>query len=66
MRSRARAVEVQGMLAREGRHRSVSIPGLLIAAAAERFSLTVLHYDGDYERIAGQAVEWVVPRGAAD
>ena len=64
-----RAVEVQGMLAREGQHRSVSIPDLLIAATAERFSLTVLHYDGDYERIAactGQAVEWVVPRGTAD
>jgi predicted nucleic acid-binding protein len=57
------------MLAREGQHRSVSIPDLLIAATAERSSLTVLHYHGDYERIAactGQAAEWVVPRGTAD
>jgi predicted nucleic acid-binding protein len=64
-----RAVEVQGLLAHRARHRSVSIPDLLIAATAERYGLTVLHYDGDYERIAaitGQAVEWVVSPGAAD
>jgi predicted nucleic acid-binding protein len=64
-----RAVEVQGLLAHRAQHRSVSIPDLLIAATAERYGLTVLHYDGDYERIAaitGQAVEWIVSPGAAD
>ena len=64
-----RAVEVQGLLAQRGQHRSVSIPDLLVAATAERFSLTVLHYDRDYERIAeitGQRTEWVVPAGSAD
>ena len=64
-----RAVEVQGLLAQRGQHRSVSIPDLLIAATADRYGLTVLHYDGDYERIAaitGQPVEWIVPRGTAD
>jgi predicted nucleic acid-binding protein len=64
-----RAVDVQGMLARTAQHRSVSIADLLIAATAERNRLTVLHYDGDYDRIAeltGQPVEWIVPRGAAD
>jgi predicted nucleic acid-binding protein len=64
-----RAVEVQGLLAQNGQHRSVSIPDLLIAATAERFSMTVLHYDGDYDRIAeitGQPVEWIVARGTAD
>jgi predicted nucleic acid-binding protein len=64
-----RAVEVQGMLAQRVQHRSVSIPDLLIAATAERYGLTVLHYDGDYERIAvitGQAAEWVVSAGTAD
>ncbi|HUA42814.1 MAG TPA: PIN domain nuclease [Streptosporangiaceae bacterium] len=64
-----RAVEVQGLLAQRGQHRSVSIPDLLVAATAERYGLTVLHYDGDYERIAaltGQAVEWVVSPGTAD
>jgi predicted nucleic acid-binding protein len=64
-----RAVQVQGLLARTAQHRSVSIADLLIAAIAERNQLTVLHYDGDYDRIAGitgQAVEWIVPRGTAD
>jgi predicted nucleic acid-binding protein len=63
-----RAVEVQGLLAQRAQHRSVSIPDLLIAATAERYALTVLHYDGDYDRIAtvtGQATEWVVPPGTA-
>jgi predicted nucleic acid-binding protein len=64
-----RAIEVQGLLAHRAQHRSVSIPDLLVAATAERFSLTVLHYDGDYDRITeitGQPAEWVVPRGLAD
>lgn len=64
-----RAIEIQGLLAQRAQHRSVSIPDLLIAATAERHALTVLHYDGDYERIAeitGQPAEWIVPRGAAD
>jgi predicted nucleic acid-binding protein len=64
-----RAVEVQGLLAQQAQHRSVSIPDLLVAATAERYGLTVLHYDGDYDRIAtvtGQASEWVVPAGTAD
>jgi predicted nucleic acid-binding protein len=64
-----RAVEVQGMLAERAQHRSVSIPDLLIAATAERYGLIVLHYDGDYDRIAaltGQSAEWIVARGTAD
>jgi predicted nucleic acid-binding protein len=64
-----RAVEVQGLLAGRAQHRAVSIPDLLVAAIAERFSLTVLHYDRDYERIAeitGQPTEWIVPAGTAD
>ena len=64
-----RAVEVQGLFAERAQHRAVSIPDLLVAAIAERFSLTVLHYDRDYERIAeitGQPTEWIVPAGTAD
>jgi len=64
-----RAIEVQGLLARLSQHRSVSIPDLLIAATAERHALTILHYDGDYERIGAltdQPTEWIVPRGTAD
>ena len=64
-----RAIDVQGLLAQRSQHRSVSIPDLIVAATAERYSLTVLHYDGDYDRVAavtGQPTEWVVPAGTAD
>lgn len=60
-----RAFEVQGLLADRDQHR-LSIPDLIIAAAAEASDLTVLHYDTDFERIAevsGQPHDWVVPRG---
>lgn len=61
-----RAIEVQGELARTGRHR-VPIADLLIAGAAESTSLTLLHYDSDFDTIisvTGQRAEWVVPRGS--
>jgi predicted nucleic acid-binding protein len=61
-----RAIDVQGELAKSGRHR-LPIPDLLIAAAAEIAKLTVLHYDGDYDiisEVTGQPVEWVVPKGS--
>jgi hypothetical protein len=47
--------------------RSVKHPDLLIAAAAERAGLTLVHYDAAYEAIAeitGQAVRWAAPRGS--
>lgn len=63
-----RARQVQRLLAaRHQRGRKVS--DLLIAAAAEARDLGVLHYDADFDRIAGvtgQACEWVVPAGSAD
>lgn len=64
-----RALEVQGRLAKRSQHRGVSLPDLIIAACAEGAGLTVLHYDGDYERIAevtGQPAQWVVPRGSVN
>jgi len=64
-----RAVEVQGLLADLGQHRGANVPDLVIAAAAERAELTVLHYDADFDLIStvtGQAMEWVVPRGSVD
>jgi predicted nucleic acid-binding protein len=64
-----RAVEVQGLLADKAQHRAASIPDLVVAAAAERAELTVLHYDADFDLIAtvtGQPTEWVVPRGSVD
>lgn len=64
-----RALAVQGALADRSLHRAVKISDLVIAAAAERAGLVVLHYDRDFERIAGvtkQPTEWVVPAGTAD
>lgn len=61
-----RALEVQGELAVRGHHR-IPIPDLVIAAAAELAGLAVLHYDADFDRIAGltgQPHEWIVPRGS--
>src|SRR5438445_264352 len=62
-----RAEEVIARLAKKGQHRVVSLPDLLIAAAAERARLVVRHYDSDYDVIAAvtrQPVEWVAPRGS--
>jgi predicted nucleic acid-binding protein len=64
-----RAREVQAALVRRGQHRGVSIPDLLVAAVAEAEQLSVLHYDADFELIAGitgQPTDWVVPRGTID
>jgi predicted nucleic acid-binding protein len=55
-----RAVEVQTLLADQGKHRAPAVPDLLIAAAAELAGFTVLHLDKDFELIAattGQPVE---------
>lgn len=63
-----RAKQVQRMLA-ERHQRGRKVPDLLIAAAAESRSLTVLHYDADFDLIAavtGQSCEWVVPAGSVD
>jgi hypothetical protein len=45
-------------------HARGRLPGLLIAAVAERERVAVLHYDGDYEliaQVAGHPLQWVVP-----
>lgn len=47
-----RAFEVQMLLADHGHHRAPSIPDLLIAATAEKTSLTVLALDKDFDLIA--------------
>jgi predicted nucleic acid-binding protein len=65
----ARAREVQSVLVERGQHRAVGVPDLLIAAAAESEGLTVLHYDSDFDLIAGvtgQRTEWIVPRETID
>jgi predicted nucleic acid-binding protein len=66
-RAEQRAREVQAELVRKGQHRSAGVADLLLAATAEIESLTLLHYDADFDVIAavsGQPTEWVVPRGS--
>lgn len=61
-----RALAVQATLWQRGQVRAVGFPCLLIAAVAERESVTILHYDNDYDLIAavtGQPAQWIVPRG---
>lgn len=61
-----RALDVQATLWRTGRVRAVGFPDLLVAAVAERERVTLLHYDSDYDLIAGvtgQPMQWVVQRG---
>ena len=64
-----RALEVQRLLAHRGglHHRSVKLPDLVIAAAAEMADAVVWHYDKDYERISevtGQPNQWIARRGS--
>ena len=64
-----RALQVTGLLATAGLHRGARPVDLVIAAAAEASGLTVLHYDGDYDRIAevtNQPTEWVARAGTLD
>jgi predicted nucleic acid-binding protein len=63
-----RALDIQRALAVNGL-RGRKLPDLLVAAAAERNNLCVLHYDVDFEIISGLTGlqhEWVVPRGTVD
>ena len=63
-----RAQQVQRKLAADGL-RGRKVPDLLIAAVAEAASLTVLHYDADFDHITavtGQPTQWIVERGSID
>jgi predicted nucleic acid-binding protein len=62
-----RALQVQGALAEAGRWRGVGMADLVISAVAERFRVTVLHYDGDFDNVTavtGQPTQWIVPAGS--
>lgn len=57
--------ETMSALAVRGHHR-LSPPAILIAAIALAHDAVVLHYDSDFERIAGATGlrhEWIVPTG---
>lgn len=64
-----RALDICQALAEKGGslHRAPSMPDAMIAVAAERAGLTVLHYDKDFDLIAGvtgQPSEWIAPKGS--
>ncbi len=62
------ALMVQRALAAAGQ-RGRKIVDLLVAAAARRLRLTVLHYDRDFDlisEITGQPCEWIAPAGSLD
>ncbi len=62
----ARARTLQLALSDTGDHRRVPPADLLIAAAAEEAGVPLVHYDADYERIAGVSSleeSWLAPRG---
>jgi predicted nucleic acid-binding protein len=64
-----RALATQRELCVKSQHRGVRIPDLVIAAIAQRYDLTLIHYDSDFDRIAEvtqQRTEWVVPRGSVE
>jgi len=61
-----RARELQLRLAAQADHRRVPPADLLLAAAAERARVMLVHYDRDYERIAAVSdleQSWFVPDG---
>jgi predicted nucleic acid-binding protein len=63
----ARALDVQAMLAAKSHHRGVGPNDLLIAACAEVYKATILHYDRDFDiisEVTGQPSLWVVPPGS--
>jgi hypothetical protein len=64
-----RARDVQLRMAARGHHRAAGVIDLLTAAVAEHHGATVLHYDADFENIAGvtgQSHAWIAPRGSLD
>jgi hypothetical protein len=62
--SRARGTQLE--LATNGDHRRVPPADLLLASTAEEAGVALIHYDRDYERIAGVSElrhEWLAPDG---
>lgn len=52
---------------RRGQHRSAGAVDLLVAATAELNTLTLVHYDRDFDQIAkatGQPAVWLAPAGS--
>jgi predicted nucleic acid-binding protein len=66
-RVEAAAERAQELLAARSRHRGPTAVDLLVAAAAEVHSATLLHYDRHFDaiaRVTGQPAEWIARRGS--
>jgi predicted nucleic acid-binding protein len=61
------AESTQALLAERSQHRGPAPIDLLVAATAEAYGVTLLHYDRHFDAIAavtGQPMEWLAPRGS--
>ncbi|MCX5378374.1 PIN domain nuclease [Streptomyces sp. NBC_00091] len=62
-------LDLQEQLSRRGSHRSASGIDLLVAVTAKAHGLTVLHYDRDFDTIAGVTElqsRWLAEPGSID
>jgi len=60
------AADLQAALATRALHRCAGPVDLLVAATAELHTLTLVHYDRDFDQIAkvtGQPAAWLAPAG---
>jgi predicted nucleic acid-binding protein len=61
------AADVQAALAERAHHRGPTPIDLLVAAIADATGMTLLHYDRHFDliqRVTGQPMEWLAPRGS--
>lgn len=63
------AADLQAALTMRALHRCAGPVDLLVAATAELHTLTLVHYDHDFDQIAkvtGQSAAWLAPAGTMD
>jgi predicted nucleic acid-binding protein len=63
----ALALETQAKLAERSRHRGVTPTDLVVAATAEAYRVTLLHYFRHFDaiaRVTGQPTRWLARRGS--
>ncbi|GGM12531.1 PIN domain nuclease [Dactylosporangium sucinum] len=66
-RTFGRATEIQAAMTARGTHRSAGAVDLLLAATAELSSLTLVHYDHDFDeivKVTGQPAAWIATPGS--
>ncbi|MET7393045.1 PIN domain nuclease [Dactylosporangium sp. NPDC005572] len=66
-RTFGRAAEIQAAMTARGTHRSAGAVDLILAATAELGSLTLVHYDHDFDeivKVTGQPAAWIATPGS--